>query len=376
MRFLAHFRLSIASLNWFRSYLSTRVQSIKSDDGLSDFLELLSGVPQGSILGPTLFLLFINDLPLHLNHCLADLYADGNTIHASGKNKPGIEHKLQSDANETEVWSINNKLPIHYGKSTTMTLGTRHKIQQTGPLNISIGNTQLNPVSSQKLLGVHIDETLSWNQHIDYLCSIISSRISLLRNLSYFVPENVQKMFYQSYVLPLIDYGSSSWGSTTKLNIERINKLQKRAARIILKVDYITPSVEMFQRLRWMTVSQRINYNKAVLTYKALNNLTPAYISDLLTPTAIAYNRNLRSSKNGSLMVPKTRTSFYTGSFTVSAPKLWNTFPTSVKQATSLNTFKRAMIEFISFLLMNTLFLYTHQNTSDVQCRQQMCHLT
>ena len=185
-----------------------------------------------------------------------------------------------------------------------MTLGTRHKIQQTGPLNISIGNTQLNPVSSQKLLGVHIDETLSWNQHIDFLCSIISSRISLLRKLSYYVPENVQKMFYQSYVLPLIDYGSSSWGSTTKLNIERINKLQKRAARIILKVDYITPSVEMFQRLRWMTVSQRINHNKAVLTCKALNNLTPAYISDLLTPTAIAYNRNLRSSENGSLTVP------------------------------------------------------------------------
>ena len=152
------------------------------------------------------------------------------------------------------------------------------------------------------------------------------------------------KMFYQSYVLPLIDYGLSSWGSTTKLKIERINKLQKRAACIILKVDFISPSVEMFQRLRWMTVSQRINYNKAVLTYKALNNLTLAYISDLLTPTAIAYNRNLRSSENGSLMVPKTRTSFYTGSFTVSAPKLWNIFPTSVKQATSVNTFKRAMI--------------------------------
>ena len=148
--------------------------------------------------GPALFLLFINDLPLHLNHCLADLYADHNTIHASGKNKPEIEHKLQSDANETEVWSINNKLPIHYGKTTTMTLGTRHKIQQTGPLNISIGNTQLNPVSSQKVLGVHIDETLSWNQHIDYLCSIISSRISLLRKLSYYVPENVQKCFIKA----------------------------------------------------------------------------------------------------------------------------------------------------------------------------------
>ena len=146
-------------------------------------------------------------------------------------------------------------------------------------------------------------------------------------------------MFYQSYVLPLIDYDSSSWGSTTKLNIKRINKLQKIAARFILKFDYIIPSVEMFQRQIWITVSQRINYNKAVLTYKALNNLTPAYISDLLTPTAITYNRNLWASENGSLMVPKTRTSFYTSSFTVSAPNLWNTFPTSDKQATSLNTF-------------------------------------
>ena len=102
-----------------------------------------------------------------------------------------------------------------------------------------------------------------------------------------------------------------------------------------------------------MTVSQRINYNNAVLTYKALNNLTPAYISDVLTPTAIAYNRNLRSSENGSYMVPKTRTSFYTGSSTVSGSKLSNTFPTSVKQSTSLNTVKGAMIEYILKAIKN-----------------------
>ena len=94
MKTLAHYRLSITSLNWLPFYLRTLFQSIKSDDGMSEFLELLLDVPQGSILGPTLFLLFINNLSLHLNHCLTDLYADDNTIHASGKT-----NKLQSDAN-------------------------------------------------------------------------------------------------------------------------------------------------------------------------------------------------------------------------------------------------------------------------------------
>ena len=92
--------------------------------------------------------------------------------------------------------------------------------------------------------------------------------------------------------------------------------------------------------LRWMPVSQRIYHNNAVLTYSALNNRIPSYISDLLTPTAFAYNRNIRSSENGSLMVPKTRLSFYTSSFTVSVSKLHckEHLPASVKQATSLNS--------------------------------------
>ena len=136
-----------------------------------------------------------------------------------------------------------------------------------------------------------------------------------------------KNVFIKAMLYLLIDYGSSSWGHHNKTEYRK-NKLQKRVACIISKVDYITLSVEMFQRLRRMIVSQRINYNKAVLTYMALNNLTPSYLSDLLTPTAISYNRNLRSSENGSLMVPKFRMSIYFGSFTVSAPKLWYTFPT------------------------------------------------
>ena len=230
-------------------------------------------------------------------------------------------------------------MPSNYNKTTIMTLGSRHNICKSEKININIDNHQIDTVSSHKLLGVYIDETLCWNPHIDYLCSVITSRITLLKQLSFYGPENIQKLFIRA------TYGSNSWGSTSITNIERINKLQKRAARIILKAYFTSPLADMFQRLGWMSVKHRIDYNKSVMTYKALHNLTPSYISDLLTPKAQINNRTLRSSEDGSLAQPKARTAFFTGAFTFSAPKLWNSLPTAVKLAPFLNAFKRAAKE-------------------------------
>ena len=253
---------------------------------------ILSGVPQGFHSRSYIILTFINDVPLSLNHCTADFYADDSTLHISDKNKTQIETKLQSDSDQVTNWSKNNKMPINYNKTTIMTLGSRHNVCKSGKININIDNHQIDTVSSHKLLGVYIDETLSLNPHIDYLCSVITSRITLLKQLSVYFPENIQKLFfYQSYILQLIDYGCNSLGSTSITNIERINKLQKRAARIILKADFTTPSADMFRRLGWMSVKHRIDYNKSVMTYKAIHNLIPSYIlkkSENATPELLS----------------------------------------------------------------------------------------
>ena len=128
-------------------------------------------------------------------------------------------------------------------------------------------------------------------------------------------------------------------------NIERLTKLQKRAARIILKVDYATLSAFMYQELGWLhvTVSKRIKYNKEILTYKALNNLMPEYITDLLKPMSHIHSVNPRSTENGTLDVPRSRTKLYEGSFSCSAPRLWNSLPHSVRNASSLNSFKTSL---------------------------------
>ena len=126
---------------------------------------------------------------------------------------------------------------IHYKKTTCMAVGTKQKLSHTEKLNIKIENNEIEPVSSQKLLGLHIDENLNWTMHIDYMCVTICSRISQLKQLSHYI----QNIFYQEYILPLIDYGSTTWGHQT-IQVYRLNKLPKRADGIILRANLMTPS--------------------------------------------------------------------------------------------------------------------------------------
>ena len=139
----------------------------------------------------------------------------------------------------------------------------------------------------------------------------------------------------------------NTWGTTSSANIERLSKLQKRAARIILKADFLTPSKLMFETLGWLSVPKRIFYNKAILTYKALNNLTPAYISNLLTPISNTHSFSLRSQENGALCIPRSRSALYDRSFSHSASKLWNSLPQNILTINTLASFKTDLRNYI-----------------------------
>ena len=223
---LAAYKLSNASLRWFISYRESRQQTIKYDKGMATYSNIQSGVPQGSILGPTLFLLFVNDLPLFLKHCFCDLFADDATVHTSSTDIDTINEEMSADLLQIIYWSKRNKLPINFDKTTYMLLRARTRLNGTDHFELNVGETSIKQVSKLKLLGIVIDENLSWTPQIDNLCSILPSKISLLKHISAYVPQDVQKMFYQAYVLPLLDYGSNTWGATSSTNIERLSKLQ------------------------------------------------------------------------------------------------------------------------------------------------------
>ena len=170
------YKFSTNAIRWFQSYLESRQQATDSDQGLSNYAHVRSGVPQGSILGPTFFLLFINDLPLVLKYCKADLFADDATFHTHGKDKDTIETYIQSDFNDSKQWSKNNKMHVHDTKTYCMTVGTRQRLDGSHHLNIKSGDVYIKHVSNQKLLGIHIDENLTWTTHIENLCKVVSSK--------------------------------------------------------------------------------------------------------------------------------------------------------------------------------------------------------
>ena len=171
-----------------------------------------------------------------------------------------IAINLQPDLNDSMSWGKSNKMHINYQKTSCMTLGSRQRLDNSRVLIIKVNGTAISQVSSQKLLGLCIDEHRNWSTHIDHLCKLISSKISLLQQLSNYVPTHARKLFYQGYILTLLDYGSVTWGSTSPTNINRLSKLQKRAARIILHADFDTRSPNVLQELGWLSFNARIKY--------------------------------------------------------------------------------------------------------------------
>ena len=262
---LSKYKICNTSLSWFKSYLESRQQTIQNDQGISSYVNIMSGVPQGSILGPTLFLLFINDMPLLLKYCYADLFSDDATFHKNSPDVDEIEGEILTDfltkcigVIKINFLSILIKVHTCFLEPKKKKKKKKKRIPDDFELHLIIDNNKIEKVSKQKLLGIFIDDNLTWTPHIDYLCSLLSSKISLLKQSSVYVPvyvpQNVQKLFYQTYILPLIDYGCNTWGATTTANIERISKLRKRAARIILQADYMTSSTYMFVELGWQTI--------------------------------------------------------------------------------------------------------------------------
>ncbi|KAK3098946.1 hypothetical protein FSP39_024557 [Pinctada imbricata] len=232
------------TLLWLESYLANRTQTVQIGNVASNLAPITCGVPQGSVLGPVLFLMYINDLPLHVKNSVLDLFADDATLHKAHNNLSDIEHHMNEDIDHICCWCKENQMVINEDKTKCMLVGTHQKISRL-PCNIlklKVNERPIENLTSDKLLGVHIDNHLQFDKHITEVCKSVTQKISLLRKIKKYLGRQHRILYYNAYILPLIDYCLTVYGNASKTHLERILKLQKCAARVIMDAPPDTPS--------------------------------------------------------------------------------------------------------------------------------------
>ena len=326
---------------WFKSYLNKRTQCVSINNSISASQFISSGVPQGSILGPLLFLLFINDMPVDLKHSVVDMYADDTLIYVCDKDVNVIENRLNEDINILCKWLENNLMKANVNKTKFMLLGTPVKISHARKISISMNNNEIEHVTCFKYLGVQINANLKWNEQINSICRKVCKSIAVMRRIKPFVPRNSLITIYNTMFLSHIDYAITVWCNCGDTNLNRLQKLQNMAMRIILNAPFRTHINDMLQTLGFMNIRDRITYATGCMMYKVRNEMTPSYLSDNFKLVNEVHSVNTRGSVNGQYYISKCNTNYGQSTFYFKGSVLWNVLSKDIRQVNSLVQFKK-----------------------------------
>lgn len=331
---------------WFKSYLENRAQVVNLNGELSDKNYLSLGVPQGSVLGPILFMLYVNDLSRHVYLGSANLYADDTIIYCTGNTIEEVNSKLQICINHASQWYRGNRLVLNSEKSNTILISSRAKVKQyMEGLSTELNEHLLEQTTSVDYLGVRIDHILSWDDHVSRLCKTLSFKVSRLARLRRSTPKSVLFKIYNSIIQPSIDYAITVWGHTTAANITKVQRIQNYAARILSgNFDYINcRGIDIVKNLGWMNIVERRRYFDCVLMFKCLHGLAPDYLANQFTfHSEISDRENVRFHPMD-VYIPFPRLELFRNTFLYNGAVLWNDLPNGLKECTTLDAFKRGL---------------------------------
>ena len=328
------------ALQWFSSYLSNRQQFTFIHNSLSSRHDILHGVPQGSILGPLWFLLYINDLPHSSSSLSFTLFADDTTLLHTDSNLQSLITSLNAELNRVSSWFRANKLSLNHAKSKYMIFSKApHSSSNTQP--ILINNIPISRVSSTKFLGVTIDEKLSWSDHISATAKIIARNIGVMAKLRSFLPQPSMVLLYNSLILPHLNYCNIVWAHATNHKLHSLIVLQKRAIRICTNSHPRAHSAPLFASLNTLTLTDINKLHTGIFMFKFTNNLLPHSFTSFFTSLQNTYRYSTRAHNKHNLFLPFTRTSFSISTLRFHGPRLWNTLDESLRGQLSVGGFKR-----------------------------------
>lgn len=280
----------------------------------------------------------------------ANMFADDTNLSCAGLNPSEIETKLKKDIDNFYQWVGCNKLRLNKDKTEFMIIASRYRLKNSEgitDISLALGDNNIKRVNSKKSLGFVIDDQLQWGTHIDTQCKKITKNIALLRRAKPYAPLQALIKMYNALVLPHLTYCSTIWNDGSNTILNKLSKLQRRAARVITGQSYDIRSTEILESLNWLPIEDYLVKREVLMTFKALTNRQPKYVQDFFT-TCENSNYSLRSN-NVKLSLPKPKTNFLKRSFSYRAAQRWNELShdiTSNIQDFSLSSFKRLCVFF------------------------------
>ena len=355
---LSQYGIQDDELNFFESYLENRTQCCSVNGKLSDRQKIEYGVPQGSILGPLLFIIYMNDLPLFVTNAQINMYADDTSLYNNIKSVSEIKDNLIPAFLKICDWLRSNKLSLNTLKTEFMVIGSQNKLNNmdsdpmTTPYLISIDGFTIKRTKVVKYLGLVVDDALTWyiDQHIDYISTKLAQGVGILKRTRSFLPKQSLLTLYQSMIEPYFRYCNIVWGQCNETLLDRLQTLQNRAARVIANISYeAADHNSLLCDYGWLNVRNLIRLDLGVFMYKTQKGLAPDVFYDLYHSVTELHSYNTRSAYiyNGNLQIPLTNLRAGDKAISVSGARIWNNIPNSVKQAQSLDVFKRELKKYL-----------------------------
>ena len=340
---LEHYGFRGKFLELLMSFISNRNYFVSANGFKSNTKTVNIGVPQGSTLGPLLFLIYVNDMCNSSSILNFTQFADDTTITHSGTNLNILTNELEKELEKVLDWLLANKLIINLTKTHSMLFTNKITDRK---INLRVKNTTLEQKSECRFLGVIVDENINWKSHINHVSNKITRIIALLRLLKYTFPIHILKTLYMSLIQPYLNYCNLIWGAADKTIIEPLFLLQKKAIRIVNRVPYLEHTKPLFESMKTLTLFQLYDLNCILFIYKCLNSDKYKEFRNKITRNSHFHNYNTRNSSD--IRLPGIRLKNIRQSFFYKGIDLWNRLNTNliiykpnIQFKSNLSSFKR-----------------------------------
>ena len=300
------------------------------------------GIPQGTLLGPIIFSLYIQPLykELEKHNVNFHAYADDTQIYIHTQDPTGEKNKIREVLHTIDTFLTKHKLKINPEK-TEMIIIDPSIIQNVNEFSIEFSGTNILAVDGVRDLGFILDKKLNYDKQVDKVCSSAFLQLRKIARNRKFLNENSCKTIINALVLSKLNFASTLYLDMTEKNLNRLQKVQNYAAKVITlarKYDHVTP---LLHHLNWLLIREFIKFRYLTITYQVIHGLAPTYLCDLVKfyhPT-----RELRSINSNNLEIPRLNTKFARRSFKFLAPTMWNNLPVSIKTCKTIQKFKNKL---------------------------------